>query len=55
VEENRREGNDFSFFYFSLKAENKKTTIENLSEPLENRLNPLIYKAHKEFNFSPKR
>ena len=28
---------------------------ENLREPLENRLNPLIYKEHEEFNFSPKR
>ncbi|GAB6283643.1 MAG: hypothetical protein STSR0008_24280 [Ignavibacterium sp.] len=27
----------------------------NLREPLENRLNPLIYKEHEEFNFSPKR
>lgn len=28
---------------------------ENLREPLENRLNPLIYEAHKEFNFLLKR
>ena len=27
---------------------------ENLCELLENRLNPLIYKEHEEFNFSPK-
>ena len=28
---------------------------ENLREPLENKLNPLIYKEHEEFNFLPKR
>ncbi|KUK51965.1 MAG: ATP/GTP-binding protein [Desulfotomaculum sp. 46_296] len=27
----------------------------NLRKPLENRLNPLIYKEHEELNFSPKR
>ena len=36
-------------------ADEKKKTTENLREPLENRLNPLIYKEHEEFNFSPKR
>jgi hypothetical protein len=33
----------------------EKINTENLREPLENRLNPLIYKEHEEFNFSPKR
>ena len=28
---------------------------ENLREPLEKRLNPLIYKEHEEFNFLPQR
>ena len=49
----------FCFQYPSYGAAKDRPRIkiktENLREPLENRLNPLIYKAHKEFNFSPQR
>jgi len=56
-----RTGNAFSAYKrkgkphsMSIRPSIKVWITENLSEPLENRLNPLIYKAHEELNFSPK-